>query len=120
MVKDLKQKIRSESVRIDLPIKRFSALSHMDNINYCMGQIRNYSGNGSNPVVGYVLERGWGTREALHRILPKKDAEDLKKSKPKFDYITLEDFLKEKTDIEKGKYIVRKGLIINYNPSYTH
>ncbi len=120
MVKDLKQKLRSESVRIDLPIKRFSALSHLDNIDYCIEQIKNCSGNGSNSVVGYILEMGWGTREALHRILPKKDAEDLKKSNSRFDYITLEDFLKEKVDIEKGKYIVRKGLIINYNPFYTH
>ena len=116
MAKSLQQKSYRESVPIELPIKRFSALSHLDNIDYCIEQIRNYSGNGSTLVVGYILERVCGTREAHHKVLLKKSAEELKKINPRFDYFTLEDFLKEKTDIENGKYIIRNGLIINFNP----
>ena len=126
MTEDLEQKTEKEIIRIELPIirielpiKRFSVLSHVENIKYCIRQIKECSKNGSKPVVGYVLERGWGTKEALYRILPQKKAEELKKTNPRFNYFTLGDLVREKKYIEQGKYNIRNGLIIGLNPSYS-
>ncbi|MBW2990204.1 hypothetical protein KY348_00705 [Candidatus Woesearchaeota archaeon] len=91
----------------------------MDNINYCIEQLKNNS-HYEKPVVGYVLERGWGTKARHYRVLSQAKAEEQKKKNPRFDYITLDKLLRRKTDVKKGKYNVRKGLIISYNPARSH
>ena len=118
MTNKLNQKKQIKGFELDLPRKQYSALSHLANIEHCIRQIRRYSGEIKNPVIGYVLERGFGNREAHHQIVSQENAEALRGEFPRFDYMTLDDFLKEKEAIEKGKYIMSKGLIVDLSPSY--
>ena len=120
MGKNLRQKEEPKRFPIDLPIKRSSACCHIDNMDYCIRQLSGYSTQIDDPVVGYILTRGWGAREAHYTILSKENAECLKKTHPQFDYITLDDFVRKREEIEKGKYIVHNGLIVDLNPSYSH
>jgi len=105
--------------KIVLPRKAYSALSHEENIDYCIEQLGKYSGMIEKPVVGYFLERGLGNREAYYRILAQTNAEGLKRIDTRFDYFTLDDFLKEKAGITHGKYIMNKGLIVDFADSYS-
>ena len=104
-----------EKVMLDLPVKRFSLLSHADNISYVLEQIQAYAGD--NPVVGYFMRRALGVRERFHQILPQEVAEGIKKEDKSFEYITLDKLLERRMEIESGKYKMRDGLVIALNPS---
>ena len=119
MTNVLEQKINSSNIPIELPMKRFSVLSHIDNIDYCLKQLNIYSRNG-NYVIGYWLQKSaMGTMEILYGILPLEKADDLQREHPKnFEYFTLDKLLEEKKDYESGKYKVRDGHFVGLNPSY--
>ena len=105
-----------EKVMLDLPIKRSSLLSHLDNMDYTLEQIQAYDGD--KPVVGYFMRRALGVRERFHQILPQEVAEGLKKEDKSFAYITLDKLLERRREIEAGKYKMQDGLVIALNPSY--
>jgi len=119
MVKDLGQKTDSEYVELNLPRQNWSTLSHKDNIDYCIRELRKASGTGHKKVIGYTIKRGWGTRESNHMIISKSYAETQRKNRKRFDYFTLQDLLQEKESIKQGKYKMDKGLIIGLNPGYS-
>lgn len=102
-------------IHIELPVKQFSETSHLKNIEYCIKKIEEHSKNCNIPVIGYHILRALGTRHIDHKIIPKNTAEELKKDNQQFDYITLDDLLKVKKEIDKGKYKLHNGLIIGYN-----
>ena len=108
MIGTLEKKSNMEMVPIRLPRKRrFTLMSHLDNINYCIDQIERHSADSKKTfVVGYVLARSLGTIEIDHIILPEELVEERKKSNQNFRYFTLEDLLKEKEAYEKGRYKV--------------
>lgn len=120
MEKSIKQKTNQRTILLDLPIKKSSLLSHLSNIEHCIEQIKNYSGSSNNLVVGYNIMRStMGTKEILHKILPKEKAEVLKKDNRNFDYFTLDDLLEEKKAYKEGKYKVNEdGYFVGLNPSY--
>jgi len=80
--KVIEKELDPRRILIDLPIKRFSLLSHLDNINYVIEQIKGHSGD--KPVVGYFRMRSLGTKETLHQLLPQDSAENLKKEDENF------------------------------------
>lgn len=109
--------IEDISVSLQLPVREFSARSHAKNIDYCIKQIKNYSRQINDPVVGYWKLRLLGLRESDYIILSHQQAENLKKENSDFNYHTLNDFLSKKEDIESGKYILNEdGLIVDINP----
>ena len=115
----LKQDSNLEGLLIDLPRKGRSLLSHVDNLNYGITQIKGYSG--TDPVIGCFRMRSLGTREILHQVLPREHAEKLKQEYGnRFEYFTLNKLVQKREDIEKGKYKVREGLIVGLNPAYSH
>ncbi len=99
----------SNTYAVDLPMKRFSVLSHQKNIDFAIEQIKRYAGD----VIGYFRMRGLGTRETLHQVLTNEAAERLKHQNPEFDYVTLDDLLRKRKDISEGKYVLDNGLIIS-------
>lgn len=120
MANTLEQKLSSDGIILELPNKRFSVLSRLDNIKYCIEKIGEYSINGSKTVIGYYLQRSaMGTKETLHRILSHDRAEELKKETGgSFNYFTLTNLLKEKKAYQEGKYTVRDGHFVGLNPAY--
>lgn len=112
------KELDSRGTLIDLPIQRFSLLSHVDNIDYAIEQIEAYCGH--NPVVGYFKMRSLGTKEILHQVLPKEVAENMKREDENFDYITLDKLLERKREIEVGKYKLHEGLIVGLNQAHPH
>ena len=118
MVKKMEQKLYLQNRFIELP-KGFFGLSHVHNIDYCIEQIKAHPNPEKNPVFGYFLERGRSTKQILNQILPREEAERLKREHLNFRYNTLDDLLDKKKWILEGKYIVRDGLIINFNPNYS-
>lgn len=117
VTKDLEGKLDFGRVRIELPINGVSLLSHLENINYAIEQIRAYIGN--HPVVGYFKMRCLGTKEILHQVVPKEIAETMKIEDKNFNYVTIEQLLKRKKEIEAGKYQLTNGLIIGLDPCYS-
>ena len=102
------------NVTLDLPRRRFSVLSHLDNIDYCIEKIESHpSTDGSRYVVGYNRERALGTRQVDYRLLSEQYAQRVKIQNPNFDYITLDDLLKMKEEINRGRYKIRNGLVID-------
>jgi len=114
MGKVLEQRVNEnmDLERIDLPRKDFSAMSHIDNINYCIQMI---IGNGEDIVIGFFKIRSLGVRSVGYRLMQKKKADEIKKKKDYFDYHSLQDFYMKIKDIEAGKYIVRDSIIIGLN-----
>jgi len=116
----LEQNVRNIKVPIHLPIPRFSELSHFKNIEYCIKQLKLYSDE-SNLVIGFWKARLQGIRHRDHMVIPKNEAERLRKEDSAFDYRTLDEFLQRKYDIENGKYRMsklNKGLVIGLNLNY--
>lgn len=116
--KRLEKKLESERIPIDLPIKRFSLLSHLDNITYAIEQLKAYSSG--NYVIGYFMMRCFGTKETLHQLVPQEVAETIKKEDKNFDYVTIDKLLTRKGEIEAGRYKLKEGLIIGLDPCYSH
>jgi len=116
--KNFKKELDLESISLDLPIKGFSLLSYIENINYTVTQLQAYP---ENYVVGYFTMRSIGSKEILHQILPEIFAKKLKNEDSHFDYITLGELLKKQNEVNNGKYNVNnKGLIIGLNPAHSH
>ena len=118
MTQTLKQRLLMERIPIDLPVKRFSLLSHLRNIDYGIEQLKLH---GNEYVIGYRLVRGWGTREMFHELIPLRQAKELEQSDKMYRYETLDILLDEKNDIKKGKYKLNEsGLIMSLNPAYSN
>ncbi len=118
MINALKEKSESFNVRIALPVRRVSALSHTRNVEYCIQQLLAHAIDMKNPVVGYLEERALGTRHMDHRVLPQEMAAELKRANHRFDYITLEELTRRREDIHDGKYQTERGLIVGLNSDY--
>ena len=117
MSKKTDQKLYPQYRLIDLPMNIFG-LSYIENIEYCIEQIKGYPNQEENPVFGYFLVRGPGLRSTLSQISSKKRAEELAKEHKNFRYHTLDNLLKKRGDFLKGKYEISGGLIIRLNPVY--
>lgn len=117
MAKVLTSRVITEEISLELPVKRFSALSHADNIAYCIAQIREHSIGVTNLVVGYILQRALGVREVNHKLLSRWKAEENKIRNPQSSYYTLEDFIKRESEIEAKRYKLYKGLVVGFNPT---
>ncbi len=122
MEKDSLYRQNTGSSGVNLPKSRFSLLSHLSNIDYCIELLREHPGNEGESVIGYFIQRSaMGARETLHTILPYKEAEKLKRKNSRFDYITIDNFLSKKRKINEGYYILNNdGLIVDLNLSYSH
>lgn len=119
MVKTLEQRTDADTKTFQLPVGGFSVISHVENIDFCIGQIESSALQGvEDPVIGYFVERALGTRHILHRVLQKERADQLKRSNARFDYVTLNELKTRRDDISRGKYRMLKGLIIGINPDY--
>ncbi|MBI2671887.1 hypothetical protein HYX16_03055 [Candidatus Woesearchaeota archaeon] len=80
----------------------------------------NYEEKFSKPVLGYSLARSIGTIHTFYRVMSQENAEELKKTNLRFRYITLDDLVRKKREITKGKYILNdSGLIVDKNPVYS-
>lgn len=108
----------SSSSRLDLPLKEFSILSHINNINYCIKLLLKNKEKIKDPVIGYINQRSQAVREVSYRIISREEAGQLKSGNPRFDYKTLNDFFNRKDGIKRGKYLVDEKGIINFNPNY--
>ena len=108
------------SDRFSLPYPNFSESAHLSNIEYCINFLLNYEEKSSKPVLGYSLARSIGTIHTFYRLMSQESAEELKKTNPRFIYITLDDLVSKKREIIKGKYILNdSGLIVDKNPIYS-
>lgn len=96
------------------PVKEWGGwpFAHVKNIEYAIKLLRMCARRIRNPVIGYYLMRSLGTVEIGHRVLPQRDAERLRREKDNFAYETLDNLLREKSDIERGVYKLHKGLIV--------
>lgn len=112
------RKLEKSTIDVKWPIEGWT-FSHVRNIEYAIDLLKKSSATVHNPVIGYYLVRGWGTRDMYHQIIPKEEAERLKKEAGDFRYETLESLLKEMSEIKKHKYRIEKGLIVGLNPSYS-
>jgi hypothetical protein len=108
-----------EDIVLELPVRIFG-FSHLKNIEFSINQLRKYAQKAkTQAVIGYNLVRGLGTREVDYRILTKERADELKRLyHNRFEYVTSEDLTRKMKEIEKGKYLVKNGLIIDLNPKY--
>jgi len=111
---NLNDKLNSDGISIALPIGHLSMLSNIDNINYALDIIKEYS-NKNMPVVGFDVIRSLGVRERNYRLFSQKRAKEFKKENPFFDYVTRKTILVRKKDIEKGKYKINNGIIVGIN-----
>jgi len=75
MTQALEKKLDDGRIIIDLPMKEWSVLSHVANIDYGIRRLKRHH----NSVIGYFLVSGWGTRESLHQIVPRRIAETMKR-----------------------------------------
>ena len=76
-----------EKIMLNLPIKMFSLLTHVENIEYVLKEIESYSID--KPVVGYYLRKCLTMKEKYHQFMPQEVAESIKKEDRTFDYIVL-------------------------------
>lgn len=112
------KKSLEDSLSIQWPISRWT-FSHIRNIEYAVSLLQKLSQKIDNPVIGYYLVKGWGTRDMYHRVLPQEEADQLVVKNNSFQYRTLPDLLGEMSEIKNGKYVVNKdGLIVGLNPRY--
>jgi len=108
-------------LEIKLPESSSSILSHKRNIIYCIKKINNEIKNNQfnkEFVIGYTLQRALGLKEVNYQLLTKEEAEGLKRENNSFGYLTLDELLVRKKEIDEGKYILDDGLIIDFNPVY--
>ncbi len=119
-VKTLNKKLNLKSIPLELPQKRFEAIEHLDNIEYCIEQIKRYSKDWNNYVIGYdILRTAMGTTYTAYRLLSERKAEELRKIAPtQFRYKNLDELLRRKGEIGKGKYKLKEGHIIGLSDSY--
>ena len=90
-------------IMLDLP-KRFSVMSFLNNINYCIRMIEKYSRTIKDPVIGYINAKTQGTIEINHLILPRSLVKEKKRINPNFEYFTLEELLDRKKEIKEYRY----------------
>lgn len=107
-----------ENIAVEWPVKGWT-FAHVKNVEYALELLRKCARITRNPVVGFFLMRGFGTRDMYHRVLSKSEAERLRGEDDSFAYETIHSLLKAKNDIEHGVYRVRNGLIVGLNPDYT-
>lgn len=101
-----------EKIMLNLPIKMFSLLTHVENIEYVLKEIESYSID--KPVVGYYLRKCLSVRQKYHQLMPQEVAESIKKEDRTFNYITLDKLLERKKEIAEGKYKTQNGLVIGF------
>lgn len=111
------QKLNDDGILIDLPIQDCSAISHILNVKYCLGILKEYS-QITIPVIGYIKERSITTRLVDYRVISLERAIELKKTHDNFEYKTLDEFIKKEQDIKNGRYILNDGALIALNPIY--
>ena len=118
--KTLEKGLESLVFPINLPKDRRFLFSHIENIEYCIKQLRRFASKIRNPVVGYISARSLSTIEIDHAVMPQELAERWRRGQDlKFEYVTIREFLEKKTNIDKGKYIVENGQILGLNPTYS-
>lgn len=106
MTSSLIERTNQEAVPLVLPKRKFSLLSHLANIDYCIEQIRSMHNDRKDIVVGYTLARSIGTIEVNYILINKERADELKRRDRNLRYFTLDDLLREKKAYQEGKYKV--------------
>jgi len=107
---------------IDLPNRPY-IFSHVQNIEYCIGILTTNLGIVEDPVIGYLLATSLSTIEMGHQILPKNEAQNLRKEYRKqnlrYEFTTLDQLLEEKKKIEINIYRIGiNGRIIGFTEDY--
>ena len=109
-------------VPIELPKGRWYVSSHLDNIDYCLDLIKRYSTKIVNPVIGYIVARSLGTFQMDHSILPLEEAKELQEyynsRNIKYRYLTLDQLLEKKKNVDDGIYEVDNKQIIGFSEEY--
>lgn len=102
---------------LSLPEPGLPVLSHVQNIEYCIKRLRQYPRE-HGPVIGYVLARSISVVEMNHILLPRSEAEKIRRTDQKFEWLTLDDLLREKQKIEAGEFEIKNGVILGPRRPY--
>ncbi len=115
---ELEKLLKTNGIPLAMPISHLSALSNVDNINQVIQSIQQYTDK-SHPVVGFDIVKGIGVRERNYRLLSKERADSIKEENHSFHYITWEQAISRKSEINMGKYKINNGTIVGICPEYT-
>jgi len=127
----MSQKISEEGERIKIRLadRRWSLLSHVENIKKGIQEIDNYENTypGKDPVIGYLSVYGLGRRGRDHEVLPHKLALQIQKyyeqlnikHRIKYKIVCLEELLGRQDEISKEMYDIEDGLVLGLSENYS-
>ena len=108
-----------EPFELDLPKKGWNCRSHVANLEYCIDQLsERQSIQDQKLVIGYYLGRGPGIKQMFHEIISEDEVIIRQGGRIKYQYLTLDDLLQRKKEIEEGIFEIKDGSILGFTEKY--